>query len=140
MGSRSFALLGLLVVLAGAAGCSAKRPVLYPNETLKQVGWDDAQSDVDECIAFSESYGLEENPAVRTAGSTVAGGTVGGAVGAAGGAGRGDPGRRAGVGAAAGATAGLFRGLFRWRDPDPVQARFVEVCLVQQGYRIIGWK
>ena len=140
MGSRWLALSGLFAALALRGGCAAKRPVLYPNETLNQVGWAGAQRDVDECIAFSESYGLEGNPAARTAGSPVAGGAPGGAMGGAGGAVWGDPGRRAGVGAAVGATGGLFRGLFRWRDPDPIQARFVDICLAQQGYRIIGWK
>jgi hypothetical protein len=140
MGLRWSALPGLLAALALLGGCAAKRPVLYPNETLKTVGWDGAQRDVDECIAFSESYGRERNPALQTAGSTAAGGAVGGAVGGAGGAVWGDPGRRAGFGAAAGATAGFFRGLFRWRDPDPIQARFVGVCLAQQGYRVIGWR
>ena len=131
---------GLLAVLVLSSGCSAKRPVLYPNETLNHVGWEAAQRDVDECLAFAESYGVAGHPAARTAGSTAAGGAVGGAIGAAGGAVWGDPGRRAGVGAATGATAGFFRGLFRWRDPDPIEARFVGVCLAQQGYRVIGWR
>ena len=44
------------------------------------------------------------------------------------------------AGAAAGASAGLLRGLFRWRDPDPIQQRFVGVCLRRQGYEVIGWR
>lgn len=122
------------------SGCAAKRPVLYPNETVSNVGWDAAQRDVDECLESAHSYGLGPNRAGRAAGSTVAGGAVGGAAGAAAGAVRGDPGRRAGAGAAAGAAVGLMRGLFRWRNPDPIEARFVQICLRRQGYEVIGWR
>jgi hypothetical protein len=133
----------LPLLLAGAlllVGCAPKRPVLYPNRTLEEVGHTAAQQDVDECLAFAKAYGLEARPEVRTAGSTVAGGTVGGATGAAVGAVWGNPGRRAGAWAAGGATAGFLRGLFRWREPDPIQARFVQTCLRDQGYQVIGWR
>lgn len=123
-----------------AIGCAAKRPVLYPNETVNNVGWDAARRDVDECLKFAEAYGLEANPAGRAATSTAVGGVMGGASGGAWGAIRGDAGSRAAAGAAAGASVGLIRGIFRWRDPDPIQQRFVGVCLRKQGYEVIGWK
>lgn len=129
-----------LLVLVLSAGCAPKRPVLYPNETVNDVGWEAAQKDVDECLKFARAYGLEPNRAGRAAGSTVTGGAYGGAAGAAAGAVRGDAGRRAGAGAAAGASVGILRGIFRWRDPDPIQQRFVGVCLRRQGYEVIGWK
>ena len=122
------------------AGCAARRPLLYPNETWSQVGPQAAEQDVDECLALAESYGLGRASARRTAGSTAAGGAMGGAVGAASGAVRGHPGRGAGTGAAGGAAAGFMRGLFRWRDPDPMQQRFVDICLAQQGYQVVGWR
>ena len=133
----------LLLLLAGAlllGGCAPKRPVLYPNRTLEEVGHDAAQRDIDDCLASAEAYGLKARPEVRTAKSTAAAGAVGGAAGAASGAVRGNPGRRAGAWAAGGAAAGFMRGLFRWRDPDPVQARFVQICLSDQGYQVIGWR
>ena len=133
----------LPLLLAGAlllGGCAPKRPVLYPNRTLEEVGHDAAQRDIDDCLAFAEAYGLEARPEVRTAKSTAAGGAMGGATGAASGAVRGNAGRRAGAWAAGGAAAGFMRGLFRWRDPDPVQARFVQICLREQGYQVIGWR
>jgi len=136
--------LGALLLLASALlvlpSCAPKRPVLYPNETVNDVGWDAAQRDIDECVKFADAYGLAPNPAVRTAASTAMGGAMGGASGGAWGAIRGDAGGRAAAGAAAGASAGLLRGLFRWRDPDPIQQRFVGVCLRRQGYEVIGWK
>ena len=139
---RSLLLVASLLVagLLLTSGCAPKRPVLYPNETVNNVGWDAARRDIDECLKFAEAYGLEPNRAGRAATSTAVGGVVGGAAGGAAGAVRGDPGRRAGAGAAAGASIGLLRGLFRWRDPDPIQQRYVSVCLRKQGYEVIGWK
>ena len=131
------------LLLAGAlllGGCAPKRPVLYPNRTLEEVGHEAAQRDIDDCLAFAEAYGLEARPEVRTAKSTAAGGAMGGATGAASGAVRGNAGRRAGAWAAGGAAAGFMRGLFRWRDPDPIQVRFVQICLREQGYQVIGWR
>ena len=141
MSATTRRVLPILLLVPLALGCAPKRPVLYPNETVKNVGWDAARRDVDECLKFAEAYGLEPNPAARTATSTAAGGAVGGATGAAWGAVRGrNVGNRAGAGAAAGAAGGFVRGLFRWREPDPIQARFVQVCLRKQGYEVIGWK
>jgi len=137
---RGTLLLAVAALLVGAAGCAPKRPVLYPNETVNNVGWDAAERDVDECLKFAASYGLEPNRAGRVATSTATSGAMGGAGGAAWGAVRGDPGGRAAGGAAAGASVGLLRGLFRWRDPDPIQQNFVGICLGQQGYQVIGWK
>ena len=130
----------LLAVAFLLGGCAPKRPVLYPNRTLEEAGHAAAQRDIDDCLAFAEAYGLEARPEARTAKSTVAGGAAGAAVGAASGAVRGEPGRWAGAWAAGGATAGFLRGLFRWRDPDPIQARFVQICLSEQGYQVIGWR
>ena len=52
----------------------------------------------------------------------------------------GSVGRGAGAGAAAGAAGGLVRGLFRGREPTPVYRRFVERCLSDKGYEVIGWE
>jgi hypothetical protein len=135
----------LLVCLAAAAiaagaGCAARRPLLYPNQAWNQAGAVGAEQDIDECLALARAHGLDAHPEHRTAASTAAGGAMGGAVGAATGAVWGHPGRGAGAGAAGGATAGLLRGMFRWRDPDPLQARFVDICLSQQGYQVVGWR
>jgi hypothetical protein len=44
------------------------------------------------------------------------------------------------MGAAGGGTGGLIRGLYRSRDLDPVQRRFVDKCLQEKGYEVIGWQ
>ncbi len=133
------ALLGVAVASL-CVSCAAKRPVLYPNAALQQVGREQADLDIDDCVESATAYGAGNDPAGRAAASTAKGGAVGAATGGAWGAVRGDAGGRAAAGAAAGATAGLMRGLFRWRDPDPIQRRFVNVCLGQYGYQVIGWR
>jgi len=132
--------LPLAVLAAGlAVGCS-KKPVLYPNATYQRVGSERAERDVEDCLAWAEEAGAAGSGAGRIAGRTAGGGLTGAAVGGAAGAVHGRAGRGAAAGAAGGAAGGLVRGLLRWRDPDPVEARFVEACLRDRGYRPIGWR
>jgi hypothetical protein len=36
---------------------------------------------------------------------------------------------------------GLVRGIFRTRrDPDPAYRHFMERCLSEKGYEVIGWR
>jgi outer membrane lipoprotein SlyB len=131
------------------AGCGAHRPVLYPNETLQRVGSTAAQQDVDACLEQAKQYlasdgGKGGQVAGDVAKGTVVGAGTGAAVGAVGGAITGNPGEGAAVGAASGATAGVLGGLFgafgRRSEPDPTYARFVERCLRDKGYDVIGWE
>jgi hypothetical protein len=138
-GVRARTLAALAVVLL-AAGCAAKRPVLYPNRHLQQVGETAAQAEIDECIRLAEAYDADPGRAGKVAERTVEGAAVGGASGAAAGAVLGSAGRGAGAGAAAGAAGGFVRGLFRGRQPDPIHRRFVEHCLRDAGYAVIGWR
>ena len=41
---------------------------------------------------------------------------------------------------AAGAAAGAVRGGFDAADPNPTYRRFVERCLRERGYDVIGWQ
>jgi hypothetical protein len=132
-------LAGVLVALA-ALGCAPKRPVLYPNPHLREVGAEAANRDVDECLALAAAGGYEAKPGRTVAGSTAGGAAGGAAVGAAVGAVLGNAGKGAAAGAAGGATRGVLRGGRAARDPDPIQKRFVEECLVERGYKPIGWR
>jgi outer membrane lipoprotein SlyB len=127
------------MVLSGLA-CAAKRPVLYPNAHLEAVGTAAAQQDIDDCLQRAASGAYKSKPEAEVAGSTAVGAASGAAIGAAVGAVAGRAGRGAAMGAAGGGTAGLIRGLFRSRDLDPVQQRFVEQCLQEKGYKVIGWR
>ena len=122
------------------AACADKRPVLYPNARLKQVGTEAAQRDVDECLRLAREGGADDDRGAEVAKSTAGGAAVGGAVGAATGAVLGSVGRGAAAGAAGGAAGGLVHGLFRSSDPDPVFKAWVDRCLREKGYDPIGWK
>jgi hypothetical protein len=140
MRRSTLALLALSLLALPTAACAPKRPVLYPNAHLREAGAEAAQRDVDECLVLAASSGYEREPGRTVAGSTAGGAVGGAAVGTAVGAVLGNAGRGAGAGAAAGATRGLLRGGRAARNPDPIQRRFVEECLLERGYKPIGWR
>jgi len=131
--------IALLCMLLLVIGCSGPRPILYPNNHLKQVGQDQAEADMEECQQLAENY-VPENDTATVAGNTAIGAGAGGAVGAVGGAIRGAAGSGAAFGAAVGATAGLIRGIFQASEPSPTYKAFVNRCLNERGYEAIGWK
>jgi uncharacterized protein YcfJ len=135
--ARPTVLLFLLALLATSA--CATRPIVYPNEKLRQSGQVAVQADTDACLAEADEY-LESGRVPELAKQTGGGAVVGGAVGAAVGAVRGSVGRGAAAGAAGGAAGGFVNGLWHWRDPDPVEKRYVERCLAERGYDVIGWR
>jgi hypothetical protein len=130
----------ILALTLAAAGCSAPKPVLYPNDHLKSVGQSQADSDIASCQALAEDYGASKDSSGQVAGSTAVGGGAGAATGAVGGAIVGNAGTGAAVGAATGATAGLIRGLMKSDEPSSVHKKFVEKCLRDKGYEPIGWQ
>jgi outer membrane lipoprotein SlyB len=136
---------GLRVLLVGVVAvsslaCAAQRPVLYPEGRVEAVGAEAAQRDIDDCLQKASAAGYTANPGGQVAGSIAVGAAAGAAVGAAVGAFAGGAGTGAAMGAAGGGTGGLIRGLFRSRDLNPVQRRFVEKCLKEKGYEVIGWQ
>ncbi|HEY8122176.1 MAG TPA: hypothetical protein VII78_12725 [Myxococcota bacterium] len=142
---RRLALLlpGTLLALA----CATPRPVLYPNERLERAGHEQAQAEIEECLALASdgvgggSHSAAEGVAKGTATRTATGAATGAAVGAA--VGRGAA-RGAAGGAAGAATHSAMGALFhpgRVRGgPDPVFRRYVDRCLHERGYDVIGWR
>lgn len=130
--------LALAVAILGLA-CATQQPVLYPNDHFESVGKEAAHEDVRRCIAFAESQDLDATSEPEIVRQSAAGAAVGGAAGSAAGAVRGRAGAGAAAGAAGGAAGGFVRGLFRSREPDPVFRRFVERCLWEEGYEVVGW-
>lgn len=144
--SRIF-IAGIATLLLSFIGCSASRPVVYPNDKSREVGPEVVAADIDECTRRAEEFasggGRGDQVARDTAGRTVVSAGVGAAAGAAGGAIYGDAARGAAAGAAGGAAAGLLGGLFdgmRTSEPDPVIKNFVTRCLSEKGYEVIGWR
>jgi hypothetical protein len=131
-----FGMLSMFVVI----GCGTKRPVLYPNGHYTDVGEAVARQDIETCQTLAEKAGTQgdagEELAARTGTSAVVGGATGAVVGAV----SGSVGRGSLIGAAAGGTAALTSGLFRAREPDPIFMRFVEQCLYEKGYQVLGWR
>jgi hypothetical protein len=137
----------LILAALSCLACATPRPVLYPNATLERVGRERAQRDVDECLALAErdvgrrGRGAGEGMAKRTAARTATGAATGAAIGAAvgGSAARGAAGGAAG--AAAHSVVGAILHPARARGgPDPVFRRYVDRCLHERGYDVIGWR
>ena len=133
-------LFAVCVLGAGCAGTTPK-PVLYPNNHLKQVGQAAADRDIAECRQLASSYGVAQTKDGKVARKAVGGAAVGGASAGAYGLVRGkDAGERALAGAAAGAAAGTVRGAMSSTETSPLYKNFVQKCLRERGYEVIGWQ
>ena len=130
-------LFGMLLMLNA---CAKKRPVLYPNLTYQTAGASGALADIDECVQLAADHGHATDYSKNMAASTAKGATTGSVVGGAVGAVTGRPGRGAAAGAAGGGAGGLMQGVWKSGDPDDIERRFVEKCLRDKGYQVLGWK
>jgi uncharacterized membrane protein len=124
-------LVSMVLVLVSCAS----RPKLYPNEKLKSVGKERAQKDTEKCIADADAY-LESSKGKKVAKSAGAGAVIGGAMGAVSGMFTGNIGsgllRGGAIGAAGGGAAGAL-------SPDQIKRRYVNQCLAEKGYQVLGW-
>lgn len=127
-------LLGILLT-----GCASQRPVFYPSNAQQQSSTM-TERDIDQCMAMADAADLQNDPGLRVAGQAAKGGAIGGVTGAAVGAVYGNAGRGAAAGAAGGAAHGLMRGLFGTREPEPLYKAYVNRCLGERGYDVIGWR
>ena len=140
-------LLVLFVVLAGCASTGpnspSAKPVLYPNATLTRVGEAQGRSEVEGCMGRAAQAGLapdqKSNEVGRRAGEGAATVGVASAVGALI-TGRSSDVLRAGAaGAAVGGSAGAVSGAFHNDKVNPVYRQFVQRCLQEKGFDVIGW-
>lgn len=135
-----FRVAAAVMVLALAA-CASQRPVLYPNAKLKQVGEAAARRDVDDCIRQAEDFGARHGGSERAARQGGSGAVIGGVTGAVAGAvGRGNVGERAVQGAAVGGAAAGTHGAVHSDEPGALHKNFVQRCLRDRGYEVIGWQ
>ncbi|TVM00360.1 MAG: hypothetical protein CV087_14640 [Candidatus Brocadia sp. WS118] len=140
MKNARYVFIVFLSILFITSSCASKRPVLYPNDHFNKAGHDAADKDIDDCFQLAKTYVGGHGTEKKVAEQTVVGAAVGAATGAAVGAVAGDAGRGAASGAAGGAAGGLIFGLFKARDPDPLLKQYIEKCLGEKGYEVIGWK
>lgn len=139
---RVVGLSASVVLLTLSAGCSsgAKRPVFYPNSHIKQVGQPQARRDTDECMALADKYEVSRTKDGEVATRSVEGALIGGVSAGAWGIVRGDAGERAAAGALAGGSVGAVKGGVESTRISPTFQRFVQRCLQEKGYDVIGWE
>jgi len=140
--------LVLALALAGCAstgpGSGQARPVLYPNATLNRVGEAQGRQEADACMARAQAAGLTPTQAGGEVGRRAGEGAAVGGVASAVGAlitGRGGSGalRAGAAGAAVGGSAGAVSGSFHNDRPSSVYRSFVQRCLGDKGFDVIGW-
>ena len=106
-------LLVLAALVLTAAACGPRRPVVYPDEKVKEAGEEQVRADVEDCLRQAKEAGIGRSKTGEVAKTTAVGAGTGAAIGAAVGAfGRGAA-TGAAQGAAGGAAAGLISGLLR---------------------------
>ncbi len=128
------------MLLLVACAAQPVQPVLYPNERLKTVGEAASGKDIQACMALARESGIKENKDGQVAEKAAKGAVVGAVASGAWGLVMGDAGQRAAAGAAAGAASGAVVGAMDASELDPVFKRFVEKCLRDKGYEVIGWQ
>jgi hypothetical protein len=124
----------ILALSFSMASCASK-PQLYPNETYKKRGPVAAQADIDRCLKDADTF-LESSKGKAMVKSAGAGAIIGGAIGAVAGAFSGNISRGAAQGAAMGGVGGAAGGAL---SPDQVKHNFVNQCLAEKGYHVLGW-
>lgn len=145
---RSTPAVGLIALAIATAACASssgrgwqnRQPLLYPNQHYEDVGAETAEMDVAQCMARADSGAPQESQAKDAAINTVGGAAGGAALGAIGGAIAGNAGTGAAAGAAVGATAGAGKTVYDARKPSETYQGYVEACLRERGYDVIGWK
>ena len=145
------ALPSLYVVLVLAVtGCAATgpnspsaKPVIYPNATFNRVGEAQARIEVGSCITRATQAGLAPNQTNNEVGRRAGEGAATAGVASAVGAlitGRSSDILRAGAtGAAIGGSAGAVSGAFSNDKVNPVYRQFVQRCLSEKGFDVMGW-
>jgi uncharacterized protein YcfJ len=139
--NRTVTLFITAMLAAGISGCaSTPEPKLYPNNHLKQVGSRAALRDISECKQLALTSGVNEHKDGEVGRKAAGGAAIGGATGGAYGLVRGNAAKRGLGGAAAGAAAGTVHGTMQSSETSPVFKNFVNRCLRNRGYDVIGWQ
>lgn len=130
----------LFASVLSACETTPLRPTLYPNNHLNTVGKEQAQKDVDACMVQADAYGVKENQDAQVGKKAAKGATLGAVTAGAWGLVTGDAGERALAGAAAGAAGGAASGAMDSNKMNPTYKNFVQKCLRDLDYDVIGWQ
>ena len=136
---------GFLLVACASTGPDSPSaiPVLYPNDKLTNTGEEQAQVEVAACRSRAVASGLgpsqKSNEVSRRAGEGGATAGVAAAVGAFITGRSADAMRGAATGGVIGGAAGAVSGSFNNDKPNSVYRTFVQRCLTDKGFDVIGW-
>jgi outer membrane lipoprotein SlyB len=127
----------MIIAITGVilVGCSSS-PKLYPNAKYQSVGRDRAEQDIVDCEARADEF-LDSPKGQKMVEGAGAGALIGGAVGAVTGIFTGDI---AGSALRGGAVGGAGGGVVGALTPDQLRRQFLQRCLGEQGYDVIGFQ
>lgn len=135
----SLAVVLCLLSLLTACASGAKRPLFYYSSYSEPV--DKAQSDLDtdECMAMARQAGVREHRDGQVGKNAATGAVLGGIAAGAWSLIRGNGGESLVAGAVAGGATGAAKGAIDSTGQNPTFRRYVERCLGERGYDVIGW-
>jgi outer membrane lipoprotein SlyB len=137
---QSLRAVAVALSVAMLNGCaSVDRPILYPNERYQAVGKPAAEQAVNTCMGLAQGAGAdtqESDVVRRTATASVVGGATGAVIGSF----SGSAGRGLAAGAAAGAAGGLISSALTPSQPSAGYRAFVQRCLADRGFEVVGWR
>lgn len=131
-----------LIFVSLIAGCATTppRPALYPNKTYEKHGPAAADEAVASCMYKADAAGLKDNTENQALKEGAGGALAGAAVGAALGAISGNAGYGAATGAVIGGAGGTVHGAGKQNEPGSIYKEYVNRCLTNKGYEVIGWR
>jgi len=135
---RSF--VAMSAVLSLVLGCAASQPVLYPNAHLQEVGDAKSKQDIAYCETLAAEYVKNPSKVAEVAKHGAGGAATGAVLGAIGGAIGDGAGEGAAIGAAVGVTSGVLTALVKSNQPNATHVSFVNKCLRDRGYEVVGWQ
>ncbi len=115
-------------------GCASK-PVLFPNEKYKNVGKEQANTDIDTCLKDADEF-LKSSKGKQILKGTAKGSVFGSIMGGVTGILTGDILEGVAAGAAIGGVGGATGEAL---SPDRLKQSYTNACLQKQGYRVLGW-
>lgn len=122
------------ITLLTFVSCSSS-PVLYPNKKFEAVGEETAKSDTKKCMTKADKF-LKSTKGKKMLKSAGAGAIFGSVIGGVAGIFTGDIAGGVAQGAVMGGAGGAAAGAL---SPDELKQRYVDRCLQEQGYQILGW-
>jgi len=138
--SSSAALPLLLLLFLTGCASAPKQPIFYYGSYSEPAS--KAQSDLDtqDCMALARQAGVRENRDGQVGKKAASGALIGGIAAGAWGLVRGDGGERLLAGAVAGGATGAAKGAIDSNEQNPTFRKYVERCLGERGYEVIGWE